>query len=249
MSASFDLGAVMLLGTRERQEDAFYLGDADGSPRPIEALREILAVVADGLGGQTAGDVASEIAVATFAATVANAHRTDPAMSHEAILRNAVDTANDTLRSRITVDAALQGMATTLVAAWVESSRLHWLSIGDSHLYRCQAGALTHLNERHRVVPQSGADAQANVLTSCLSGASIAAIDAAEAGLPLAAGDWVMLASDGLDCLDDHSIGDSLAGAQSAQSGAESLAALIVNLAAEDQDNTTILVIRILEPT
>lgn len=117
---------------RETNEDAALvrdLGEAD------------LLAVADGMGGHAAGDVASELAIETFADVVEPAlerGRTDG----EAILREAVAEANAAVLDRAAEDG-LEGMGTTLVAALVRGGRALFVNVGDSRGY--------HIDERGRI--------------------------------------------------------------------------------------------------
>lgn len=100
-----------------------------------------LLAVADGMGGHAAGDVASELAIGTFADTVEAAlerGRTEGA----AVLREAVAEANTAVHERAAADG-LEGMGTTLVAALVRGGRALFVNVGDSRAY--------HIDERGRI--------------------------------------------------------------------------------------------------
>ncbi|TSD08696.1 Stp1/IreP family PP2C-type Ser/Thr phosphatase [Haloglomus irregulare] len=100
-----------------------------------------LLAVADGMGGHAAGDVASELAIETFADTVEAALERDRTAG-ESVLREAVAEANEAVLDRAAADG-LEGMGTTLVAALVQGGRALFVNVGDSRGY--------HIDERGRL--------------------------------------------------------------------------------------------------
>jgi len=106
-----DVGAV-----RKQNQDAYYVSPADA--------RYPFAVVCDGMGGARAGNVASSMAVESFAATVGeglNGEKPDV----ESLLRRAVEQANELVCYRAAMDESCRGMGTTLVAAVVGPERVY----------------------------------------------------------------------------------------------------------------------------
>lgn len=122
---------------RSINQDAFY------QPRPGETF----AVIADGMGGHQAGDVASTMAVEEFTRWLKCA----PRLSEET-LRYAVSEANRTvyLRSRMERDKA--GMGTTLTALWLDDDSALLAHIGDSRAYRLRDGELKQVSHDHSLV-------------------------------------------------------------------------------------------------
>jgi serine/threonine protein phosphatase PrpC len=116
---------------RETNEDAVLARD-------LESHDVALLAVADGMGGHAAGDVASELAIATFAEAVEDALERGRTAGR-AILRDAVAAANDTVTERAAEDG-LEGMGTTLVAALVQGGKALFVNVGDSRGY--------HIDER-----------------------------------------------------------------------------------------------------
>jgi protein phosphatase len=115
---------------RETNEDAVLVDSLDAVT--------ILAV-ADGMGGHAAGDVASEAVIESLRATVEAAiaaGRTD----HEAVLEEAVRSANDRLGELIRNDPSLSGMGTTLVAALLDGGTATIANVGDSRCYHVDDG-------------------------------------------------------------------------------------------------------------
>ncbi len=124
---------------RAINQDAFY------QPRPGENF----AVIADGMGGHQAGDVASVMAVEEFTRWLRCAPRPD-----EETLRYAVSEANRAvyLKSRLEPDKA--GMGTTLTAVWVDEDSVLLIHVGDSRAYRLRDGELRQMSRDHSVVAE-----------------------------------------------------------------------------------------------
>jgi serine/threonine protein phosphatase PrpC len=112
---------------RSNNEDAAYAGDR-------------LIVVADGVGGLPAGEVASEIVVRVLAALDAG-----PVDDATAALRAAVGTANREIRTAAGADPANDGMGTTVTAALLTGDQLTVVHVGDSRCYLLRHGTLRRL--------------------------------------------------------------------------------------------------------
>ena len=105
-----------------------------------------LFVVADGLGGHRAGEVASSLAVERFRAVV-GAEPDNGDQAREAVLRKAIAAANDAVREAALGDAARTGMGTTMVTAWIGASGGTWVvNVGDSRCYRLRERDLVQLS-------------------------------------------------------------------------------------------------------
>lgn len=254
----YDAASALSRGRREHQEDSVVADFPVGAGMGF-------AVLADGMGGHAAGDVASKIAV-TEVFSELKLQTGDPAMPGSLlgqILHDALMSANECVRYHAEANPETEGMGTTLVAPVVLADRLYWISVGDSPLYLFRDGELHRLNEDHSMVPQIEfmvargiIDSQMglnhpdrNCVTSVLIGADIPQIDCPAEPLKLRAGDIVLVASDGLQFLTDDEIA-ALVAAHADRSSAEISAALmraLERLDDPDQDNTSICVIRVAE--
>ena len=194
--ASATLAGVTDIGfRRERNEDELFI-----SPEGV-------LIVADGLGGLPAGDVASATAVA--AAALAVAGRVDGALDRraaESMLQDAFASANRAVSERAGRDRSCTGMATTLVVALALESSLALAHVGDVRAYRLGGGGLERLTDDHTrawewvaagEISQEEAKRSTyrNALTRVLG---FGDVEPSVRTVDLARGDVVLLCSDGL---------------------------------------------------
>ncbi|MEM7438059.1 MAG: protein phosphatase 2C domain-containing protein [Pseudomonadota bacterium] len=247
--------AAQTIGTRDRQEDAVvaYASD-DGGPA--------LAILSDGMGGHDDGDLASRvIASEMFSEIFIAAARLGTFCDHAPqVFRAALNCANQRLSHHIQAGRINKNTGGTLICATVLDGTLRWLSVGDSWLYVFRQGQLTQLNETHsfarqldQMVENDLIDAQAalnhpdrNCLTSAVTGSEIPKVDCPDRGYKLAPDDIVILASDGIDILGPHEVRKSLRRTQAKSSAkiARSLLQTVRAKDAADQDNSSVIVIK-----
>ncbi len=175
-------------------------------------------VVADGMGGHNAGEVAAQLAIEAVAAfleqSVRGAEITWPyginaAWSDSANrLFTAVTLANRRVREAAERRSDWSGMGTTVVAALLDRDRLTFVGVGDSRLYRVRAGVLDQLTRDDSFIASLIAKNPAlspaefathpmrHVLTSVVGGAEC--LDVTPEETPLRAGDRILLSTDGL---------------------------------------------------
>lgn len=252
----YDVASGISQGARSYQEDAIT------ADFPVGAEAGFV-VLADGMGGHAAGDVASKI-VLTEVYSELKFHFADvEAFESRApeILRGVVDLANETLRHHSRTHPETEGMGATLVVPALLENRLWWISVGDSPLFLFRNGKLVQLNEDHSMAPQIDMMVQAglldaetaathpdrNCLVSVLMGAKIARIDCPAKPFELMAGDIVVCSSDGLQYLTNAQIEKLLARYRKARSTeiAERLLEELGRLGDPDQDNISFTVIKV----
>ena len=142
MALQYELAGSQIDGTRGYQEDAFlitHLTDSEGNPAA-------LVIVADGMGGHAAGNVASNMAVQAFNKHVSSNYPTD---NLSEVLRECVHQANNSIKETIAETPALSGMGCTMVAAVLEQNKMTWASVGDSHVYLIRDKELIKKNDDH----------------------------------------------------------------------------------------------------
>ena len=219
MSAAAAGGQIQ--GTRMRQEDAWHLERF--------APGEFLAIVADGLGGHPAGDVASTEGVAEFARVFAE-HRSVGDAEPREWLKQAVLAADDRLRGMQLRDEELSGMATTIVSLYVRGTEFWAASVGDSYLLLRRDAKLLVLNELH---------AEGGGVTSCV-GFNLSRLDLADR-LLVEPGDRFLLASDGIAALDAEEIGALVGNAADPDAAVRDVLAAIEQAELPNQDNATVV--------
>jgi protein phosphatase len=234
---------------RGHNEDALELN---------EACR--LAVLADGMGGYNAGEIASRIATTVFKATVeqrlqepAFLYRSPSSKTLERLLAEAVGNANEQILSASISQPEFSGMGTTLVAALFHENRIVLAHIGDSRAYRLRHGALMQLTRDHSQL-QEQIDAglvspewarfapNKNLITRALG--VVPQIEVETGSHTVEQGDIYLLCSDGLsDMLSGEQISESLA----TQADLESICTDLVDMANNNggRDNISVILARV----
>jgi serine/threonine protein phosphatase PrpC len=229
-------GATDAGKVRANNEDALLVG---------EGRDETLFVVADGIGGFEAGEVASRIAVDVL-------KELEPGDSFEAAIREA----NRRILAAGRGDERLSGMGTTIVALRFGGTRERPVAeiahVGDSRAYLLRGGALKPVTEDHSLVAelvrsgdltrdQAAEHPQKNLITRALGADEEVDVDTAV--VPVEAGDRFLLCSDGLsDMIPETKIGEILADAPGdPEKPARSLVSAALD--AGGADNVTVIVV------
>lgn len=215
--ARTDVGRV-----RDVNEDAVYASATDEWG---------LLVVADGMGGHTAGDVASEAAIEAFRDVVEPELADGYPGESEALFRNAAIEANDELRQMIEDDRSLEGMGTTLVAALLGPDEATFLNVGDSRGYRITETTIEQVTVDHSFVQQlvdegeiTPEEAQNHPQRNVVSQA-LGTSDSIEPDTFRTTSDgWMLLCSDGLtEEMPDHEIRKTVVRASGLTDAADTL--------------------------
>lgn len=130
-------GATHVGRVRAVNQDAYYLPEAG----------ESFAVVADGMGGHKAGEVASAMAVSEFTRWL----RCAPVPTEETV-NYAVHEANRIIHRTAQRETDKSNMGTTLVSVWVDDEQVIECNVGDSRAYLLRGGALTQISRDHSLV-------------------------------------------------------------------------------------------------
>jgi protein phosphatase len=232
--ATTDVGMV-----RQQNEDAY-------------SAEENLYIVADGMGGHNAGEVASALAVATVrAGAKSGIHSTEQ-------FRELVQQANTAIYTASLDDSTQSGMGTTLTAMAVvpgEEPKVLVANVGDSRTYLFRGGALTRLSIDHSYVQElvnegiltpeeARVHPRRNIVTRAMGIERSVMVDVFTH--LVRTGDRIVLCSDGLvDEVPDTDIATVLSQHSDAQETAEAL--VLVANANGGRDNTTVVVVDILD--
>ena len=253
MKVEFDIASDQIDGARDYQEDAYMvnqLGEADNG----EVCS--LIIMADGMGGHAAGNVASNMVVATFNKTFQGQF---PTTEIPEVLTDALNRSNDQIRASVKETPALRGMGCTMVSAYVQDHSLYWVSVGDSHLYLVRDRELIKQNADHSygayldMMKEQGMeiDEQAgmsrNMLMSAMTGEEISSIDVSENPIKIRPGDRIIVASDGLDTLGAGAIIQYSSWSATAKECVYALLKAVEDANKINQDNTTLIVVDVKE--
>jgi serine/threonine protein phosphatase PrpC len=209
--------------------------------------RAPLFVVADGMGGAQAGEVASRIAVESFQHGLKDASQPESALAALAL------SANSRIHELSHTDAEHAGMGTTLTAVYVGEQEVAIAHVGDSRAYCLRDGELLRLTDDHslvdellrqgRLTPEEAVEhPQRSVITRALGPEGTVEVDTRS--FRARAGDVYLLCSDGLTTmLDEQQIAAQLRGHPRLRDAGEALIAAANE--AGGRDNITVVLVRL----
>ena len=240
---------------RKHNEDAF-----------ASDVNEGLFIVADGMGGHAAGEVASKITVETIGEFIAATRQKEEATwpfkyNHELDFNSnrlavAIEKANERVMAAVAAQPWLKGMGTTVVAGLLNEKILSLAHVGDSRAYLLRDGQLSRLTDDHSWVheqvtagilteEEAKTHPLKNVVTRALGGGPSVSPDLQE--LVFSPGDRYLFCSDGLTTMvGDEEILDTAAAVEDPQA----LCQKLVDMANEKGgvDNITVVVVDIVDP-
>lgn len=225
---------------RSMNEDYVFV-----SERPIGKLPNLF-VVADGMGGQNAGERASSYAVEVLLQSVRKSREKNPVK----VLRRAIESANDMVYQESTAKESSRGMGTTMVAATICKDILYVANVGDSRLYVIN-NQIRQITRDHSLVEEMvrlGKLTQEegrnhpdkNIITRAVGAEETVRVDCFEEKIGIR--DVVLLCSDGLtNMVSDEQIQQIINTEKNLQKAAE----LLVETANRNggRDNITVLLI------
>lgn len=190
VSALSDVGLI-----RKNNEDSFFV------------CAPHLFVVADGMGGHEAGEVASRMAVAAIQEYILNNALHG---NMDDLLTEAIREANRRIFTEAAARQTCHGMGTTVSAAYLDNDMLHWGHVGDSRIYLIRGGTGQQLTEDHSLVWQlmkqgklseeeANSHPRRNVLVRAVGTEPETEIDVGKTAL--LPGDQIVLCTDGLSNL------------------------------------------------
>ncbi len=224
-----------------------------------------LLVLADGMGGYNAGEVASGIAVKTIVNLVRESlEQQDLSLDDRGsglsrtgiILRDAIQRANKIIYQTARSQPNCEGMGTTVVAALLYDNRVSIAHVGDSRLYRLRGGQIEQLTLDHSLLQElvdrgfySPEEAQRasnkNYVTRALGVEANVDVELQE--LPAHKGEMFLLCSDGLsDMVEDDDMGITVA---TFGANLNTVAQHLVQLANENggKDNISVVLAQVLD--
>lgn len=170
-----------------------------------------LFVVADGMGGHVAGEIASKLAVDTVVACITGdrSHTPPPAL-----LNQAITDANRAVYNASQAGSQYAGMGTTVTAVYIDKDKVYWGHVGDSRLYLLHAEDLRQLTNDHSLVSElirtgsitedeARCHPQRNILTRAVGAADKVQVEVGQTNWQ--PGDSLLLCTDGLTNMLDES--------------------------------------------
>jgi protein phosphatase len=224
-----------------------------------------LVVLADGMGGYKAGEVASGIAVRTVLTLVKDAVDREALTLHDEanglsrsgiLLRVAITRANKVIYQTAKTQSNCEGMGTTVVAGLLFDDKLTIAHVGDSRLYRCRDGKLEQVTQDHSLLqelvsrgfytPEEAQRAAAkNYVTRALGVEPNVDVEITE--VPALKDDVYLLCSDGLsDMVEDDDIQLTI---NTFGANLETVAKQLVLLGNDNggRDNISVVLVRVLD--
>jgi serine/threonine protein phosphatase PrpC len=231
------------IGARDYQEDSIRLMSEDNG---------VLAIVADGMGGHAAGDVASQAAADGFV-TGFGSRRGN---SIDERLAFALRAGNQAIADALDAGRGGDGMGCTISAVFADARSVAWISVGDSPVFLWSNGRLERISEDHSMAPvldemahkgvisreEASADPERHALRSAVRGQAIELVDQGTAAFP--EGAVLLIASDGLETLAREEIAAHVARrATNPDALVADLLSAVTALGEPDQDNVSVIAV------
>jgi protein phosphatase len=222
---------------RPNNEDAFYI------PENMNEL--LLFIVADGMGGHNAGEVASRLAVEEISSFIKSKYYAKSFQEDVVLLiKEAFKAANEKIYTMSLQSEQLAGMGTTATLALFNQGRVYIGHVGDSRAYMLRGDHLRQLTKDHSLVWQLMEEGRLtaqeikchpmrNIITRALGVDEKVDVDVYD--YEYKSGDIFLLCSDGLtNMLDDEKIREIILNADSIEAAAERLVQAANNLGGHD---------------
>lgn len=210
-----------------------------------------VAVVADGMGGHLAGEVASALAVEAVVKHISE-HTSQDITDPNELLVGAIKEANTAVHQRALSQQGLSGMGTTLMVSLLDAQQIYLGHIGDSRAYLLQAGELRQVTDDHTLVNELYKNGQItweealhhpqrNIVTRAVG--TDERVQADLLRLEWSEGDLFLLCSDGLtNMVEDRLISDILRSDLSLAAKVDAL--LDKAILAGGHDNITVVLVQ-----
>jgi serine/threonine protein phosphatase PrpC len=215
------------------------------------AAKGMLALVCDGMGGHSSGEVASQMAVDSISSLYYQSAQTDTQLA----LRAALEAANREIYAVSQTDETKRGMGTTCTALVVREGQAYAAHVGDSRMYLVRDGAAHLLTQDHSMVMEMVKQGiltmekarhheDKNVITRALGTQAEVEVDTWAKPFPVRENDSFLLCSDGLyDLIEDDEIREAVTSSKDAYEACEALIALAKERGGHD--NITVCIVQI----
>jgi len=190
---------------RKVNQDSVFCSD-----EPVGNLPNLF-IVADGMGGHKAGDLASKLTVETIVDVISSMNEKDPVT----LMGKAIHRANDAVLGKAKESEEFTGMGTTVVVACIKDDMLYVANVGDSRLYVIDK-EITQITRDHSLVEelvsmgqldraQARTNRNKNIITRAVGGMKVVMADYFE--IQLKGGEVILMCTDGLtNMVEDNEI-------------------------------------------
>jgi serine/threonine protein phosphatase PrpC len=221
---------------RVRATNQDWLGEFASADNGPDTDR--LFVLADGMGGEAGGEIASRLAVDVIGKTYFERRSEEPA----AALERSMMAANEAIHAQATTSTELRRMGTTCTALVLRGSSAWVAHVGDSRAYRVRDGIAERLTSDHSLADRG--PAYSHILTRALGAQPEVQVDITRVSAPVRADDVFLLCSDGLwGQVSDPDIGEIVESEPDPEIGSRRMVDLAN--ARGGPDNITALLVRV----
>lgn len=239
------------IGRRRSQQDSFGFSESgEDDPR-----QRFFAVVADGMGGLSDGDRVSQMVVLSM---LQGFDSSDPESDPADILLSLTEEAADIVNEDLGPERIAQ-CGSTVVAVCIVDGTLHFVSVGDSHIYLWRENVLHQLNRDHNYAAildekvrlgeiseeEALYDPQRAALTSYIGMGELDEIDQEEEPIELLKGDRILLMSDGVFGTVSLPEINGILSTQTLEGSGEALEYAVRAAGKRDQDNYTCILLEV----
>ncbi len=246
----FDVYGITDTGcVRELNEDNFCICGFESNTEPG------FCVIADGMGGHNAGEVASQLAIDFITESLSDILEDAENPDIPRRINDAVNSANESIYNLSKKDDSRSGMGTTTVICAFANNEGYIANVGDSRAYACRKNEIYQITVDHSIVEEMVANGsitreearvhpQKNIITRAIGSDKNTRADIFEYEYKI--GDSIVMCSDGLSgMIDDKTILDAVKKCGSSKEISEHLCDLAKSNGGVD--NITVIAIRILE--
>ncbi len=180
--------------------DRLVRSDAYQTEWMTENVYQFVIAVADGMGGHSGGEVASEMVLRHLKYFVSDLPRGLKPQQVKKSMEIWLTSVNTMVNSNGFEDVRLREMGTTLVGILYYEGHYYWMNCGDSRLYRYRDNRLEQMTIDHSLNNVTGERKHSNIITNCIgAGSSNLYLDMIDFSDNIKPGDVYMLCSDGLN--------------------------------------------------
>ena len=241
---------------REHNEDMILIGNDVFRDNRKEILIDLnnenkifFVAVADGMGGHNAGEVASEMVLRKINEKINGLEMNLTEKDLSSKISEWVKEIHSDILNEGNKDINKKGMGSTLIGALFYNTKIYYLNVGDSRLYRLRNGYLMQISKDHSLREITGnKDIASNIITNSFGASGNIFVDFASAGSKIFNDDAFLLCSDGLsDELNDEEIEETLGNKKNAvdellkkaknKGGKDNISIILVYLSGVENEN------------